>query len=115
MVDAGADPVDAFTHCSGIETLSDEELAILHSISNLDLNNEDDLDRARIAMGDIVSKRANINWSAWGHTAVDVNVYAYGPGREQFIGHHTNYRVGQIIGEIMTFDRLGEPFGNPIQ
>ena len=115
MVDAGTDPVDAFMHCSGIETLSDEELDILRSISNLDLNNDDDLFRAYIAMGDIVSKRANINWSAWGHTAVDVNVYAYGPGREQFIGHHTNFRIGQIIGEIMRFDRLGVSSGNPIQ
>lgn len=114
MVDEGVDPVDAFKKCSGIESLGDDELSILSSIGNLDLDNDDDLRRARIAMGDIVSKRANINWSAWGHTAVDVNVYAYGPGSDRFVGHRANDEVGRITGELMGFDRLGQVSGNAI-
>ena len=56
------------------------------------------------AFSEMVSRRVWVGWTSGGHTAVDVNLYAFGPGRDHFIGHHDNTVVGQRIAEIMGFD-----------
>ena len=42
------------------------------------------------AVGSIVSARAKIGWSTWGHTGVDVPLHATGPGSERFRGSIEN-------------------------
>jgi alkaline phosphatase len=56
------------------------------------------------AIGEIISRAAGVGWTTGGHTAVDVNMYAYGPAADHFIGHHDNTAVGLKIAEIMGFD-----------
>ncbi len=53
---------------------------------------------------EVISRRALVGWTSGGHTAVDVNLYAFGPGRDRFVGHHDNTAVGLLIAELMGFD-----------
>ncbi|HMB93663.1 MAG TPA: alkaline phosphatase [Rhodothermales bacterium] len=51
-----------------------------------------------------VARRAILGWTTNGHTAVDVNLYAFGPGQEHFRGHHDNSDIGQILADLLGFD-----------
>ncbi|KAI8059884.1 alkaline-phosphatase-like protein [Gongronella butleri] len=53
---------------------------------------------------DIVSRRALIGFTTWGHTAVDVNLYAYGPGTERLRGSHENIEIGDFIVDFLGLD-----------
>ena len=55
-------------------------------------------------MNAMVSRAAVLGWTTLGHTAVDVNLYAYGPGATLFVGNHDNTRVGGLIAELLGFD-----------
>ena len=57
-----------------------------------------------LALNEMVARRAALGWTSYGHTAVDVNLYAFGPGRERFIGHHDNTAVGVLLADLMGFD-----------
>ncbi|WP_022834732.1 alkaline phosphatase [Salisaeta longa] len=50
---------------------------------------------------DIVGRRVRTGWTTHGHTARDVNLYAFGPGRAHFIGHHDNTYVGDTLARLM--------------
>ncbi|KAI8143052.1 alkaline-phosphatase-like protein [Fennellomyces sp. T-0311] len=56
---------------------------------------------------DMVSRRANIGWTTHGHTAVDVNLYAYGEGTEWLRGSHENTDIGDFISDYLKLD-LGD-------
>jgi len=55
-------------------------------------------------ISDIIGRRAVIGWTTRGHTAVDVNLYAFGPGSEHFRGNMDNTRVGEILAMLMDAD-----------
>jgi alkaline phosphatase len=55
-------------------------------------------------MHEMVGVRAVVGWTSDGHTAVDVNLYAFGPGRDAFIGHHDNTHVGQTLARLLGLD-----------
>lgn len=57
-------------------------------------------------LGAIIGKRAVIGWTTDGHTAVDVNLYAYGPGRSLFTGNRDNTAVGQALAHLLEVDLL---------
>lgn len=63
-----------------------------------------DANQLNFLVGEAIAKRAVVGWTTNGHTAVDVNLYAYGPGREHFIGHHDNTKVGTKIADLLGFD-----------
>lgn len=44
---------------------------------------------------EIVDRRAGVAWTTGGHTAVDVGLYAFGPGADAFRGHMANDAVGR--------------------
>jgi alkaline phosphatase len=54
---------------------------------------------------DLISEPAGIGWTTGGHTAVDVGLYAAGPGAERFAGRHTNDAVGRLLFEALGLDR----------
>lgn len=56
------------------------------------------------AVEHIISTRAALGWTTGGHTAVDVNLYAFGPGSEKLAGHHDNTHVGKVIAELLNLD-----------
>jgi alkaline phosphatase len=45
----------------------------------------------------IVNKRTNTGWTTTGHTAVDVDVFAFGPGAQNFAGHLNNTDIADKI------------------
>ena len=72
------------------------------------------------AMGAVISARANVGWTTFGHTGVDVNLYAMGSGSEQLRGSFENSELGARIEHMMGWDlaaltaRLGTPLISPL-
>ena len=53
---------------------------------------------------DLASEPAGIGWTTGGHTAVDVGLYAFGPGAERFAGRMPNDALGRRLFEALGFD-----------
>ncbi|UFU00687.1 alkaline phosphatase [Radiobacillus kanasensis] len=49
----------------------------------------------------IFDKRSGTGWTTGGHTGVDVNVYAYGPGSEYFNGVIDNTETGESLFKLI--------------
>jgi alkaline phosphatase len=45
-----------------------------------------------------LDRRARVGWTTRGHSGVDVNLYAFGPGRHRLVGHRKLPEVGAEIG-----------------
>ena len=56
------------------------------------------------ALAEEISRPSGIGWSTWGHTAVDVNLYAFGPGSEHFKGSIDNTELGKRIALVLELD-----------
>lgn len=52
----------------------------------------------------IVSDRAQVGWSTHGHSAVDVNLYAYGKDSYKLMGNHENTDIGEFIAKFLDLD-----------
>jgi len=55
-------------------------------------------------LNDLVARRSGIAWTTGGHTAVDVNLYAYGPGSNRFAGSWDNTYLGLAIATLLDLD-----------
>ncbi|OLL25268.1 Repressible alkaline phosphatase [Neolecta irregularis DAH-3] len=55
-------------------------------------------------LSDIVSRRAQLGWSTHGHSAVDVNVYAYSPTEKLPQGNMENTYIGKYIVDYLGLD-----------
>lgn len=53
---------------------------------------------------ELIGRRAIVGWTTNGHTAVDVNLYAFGPGAEHLVGSFENDELGRRLAELMGFD-----------
>ena len=94
---AGADPVAVAGQGTGLRGLTAQEQAELRAAAG-------SRDRMLGALGNLESRRAGVGWSTGWHTAVDVGLYAFGPGRERFIGLHENTDVARQIAELLGLD-----------
>ena len=69
----------------------------------------------RRALGSIISARAKIGWSTFGHTGADVLLHAVGPGSDRFRGPMENSAIGANLADMMGFNlarhtaQLGTP------
>ena len=54
---------------------------------------------------DLESEPAGVSWTTSGHTAVDVGLYAFGPGARLFHGRMGNDAVGRALFEVMGLRR----------
>lgn len=52
----------------------------------------------------VISRRALIGWTTWGHTGVDVTLHAYGPGSHLLVGRLENDEVGRIVAGLLEID-----------
>ncbi|WP_240612746.1 alkaline phosphatase [Alteromonas flava] len=73
-------------------TLNEEEKATLN---NLDLNLDERSQQAELKK--IIDQRTNTGWTTWGHTGVDVDVFAFGQGAEAFRGAMDNTDIAKRI------------------
>ncbi|GAB2569241.1 alkaline phosphatase [Gracilibacillus alcaliphilus] len=53
----------------------------------------------KMAINTVISSKANVGWTSTNHTGVDIPVYAYGPGADQFSGSLDNTDLPKIIAE----------------
>lgn len=97
VAEHGGDPARVVARQTGITDLSDAEKAVVRDAV-------DDLDTLNTVLSDIVARRAVIDWTTNGHTAVDVNLYAYGPGAARFEGSHDNTFVGAALADLLGVD-----------
>ncbi|KAI8891397.1 alkaline phosphatase-like protein [Backusella circina FSU 941] len=81
----------------GIKDIKKEELQKVYDWNNSNKTVEE----LAYVFGDMVSRRALIGWSTHGHTAVDVNLYAKGPGTESLRGSHENTDIGDFITDYL--------------
>ncbi len=90
------EPERVLREAAGITDLNDAETAGLDTLSAMEYPGN--------ALAEIISRRARVGWTTSGHTAVDVNLYAYGPGKARFVGNFDNTHVGDALAELMGFD-----------
>ncbi len=94
---AGAPPAVVLRESAGVDSLdADERRAIADGLAG----------RGWLAgaIAEIVNRRARVAWATNGHTAADVGLYAFGPGRERFVGVHENSEVGREIARALGLD-----------
>ncbi len=60
------------------------------------------------AINAVISAKANVGWTSTNHTGVDIPVYAYGPGSDQFSGSLDNTDLPKIIAEAAGIELGGE-------
>ena len=100
LLDGGGDPASVLADHAGIDTLDLKDWSLLAEGS--------ETGRLGAAIGEIVSRRALIGWTSYGHTAVDVNTYAFGPGETAFYGHRDNTDVARILADLLHLDLEAE-------
>lgn len=62
----------------------------------------------KMAINKVISAKANVGWTSTNHTGVDLPVYAYGPGADQFSGSHDNTDLPKIIAGAAGIEFSGE-------
>ncbi|GAB2698457.1 alkaline phosphatase [Aliiglaciecola aliphaticivorans] len=75
--------------------LTETEKSLLQSV---DMNNQKAL---YVQLKKLLDIRSNSGWTSSGHTAVDVQIFAMGAGKERFVGHMDNTEIPKIIFELM--------------
>jgi len=55
-------------------------------------------------LSDLISRATRVGWTTSGHTAIDVSLYAYGPGAHRFRGNHDNTFIGETLADVLGFD-----------
>jgi alkaline phosphatase len=86
----GEDPRRVLTEDAGLGGLSDVELEGVLAFDG-------DLE---VAVSDAVSRRAVIGWTTHGHTAVDVPVWAFGPGAAELRGARPMDELGRLLAGL---------------
>ncbi|MDT0595905.1 alkaline phosphatase [Glaciecola petra] len=77
-------------------TLTDEEKASLDQIT------ADMKERPRAAvLKKIVDDRTNTGWTTSGHTGLDVQVFAFGPGANVFVGSQNNTQIAHKLFALL--------------
>ncbi|KAJ2764784.1 vacuolar alkaline phosphatase [Coemansia nantahalensis] len=65
---------------------------------------EADATQLRQLLSTAISDRAQVGWATHGHSAVDVNLYAYGRGADQLRGNHENTDIGAFVVRALGLD-----------
>ncbi len=97
---AGADIVEVVRAGTGVDSLDASTADALRGIGETG-----DLAALSAIVRDLESEPARIAWTTSGHTAVDVNLYAFGPGAERFHGRMVNAAVGRALFDALGLDR----------
>jgi alkaline phosphatase len=93
---AGADPVRTATRGTGMTDLSADETRALRRARGRDPL----LD----ALSGIENRRALLAWGTGWHTAVDVDLWAWGPGSDRFRGMIDNTDVAHQVADLLGLD-----------
>ncbi|MEO0559458.1 MAG: alkaline phosphatase [Bacteroidota bacterium] len=97
-IESGADPIETIRAGVGMDELPDGVEGRLRAAFA-----ETDREALSTLLDELTSVPAGIGWTTGGHTAVDVGLYAFGPGSEPFERAMTNDAVGRALFEAMGF------------
>ncbi|PVU99767.1 hypothetical protein BB560_005449 [Smittium megazygosporum] len=61
-------------------------------------------DNCLLAISEALAIDANIMWTTFGHTGVDVNIYAKGKHTEELAGNHENTDIGMWLSKMLGVD-----------
>ena len=92
----GADAGDVLAAMAAVEEVTSAELVAI------EVGRKEN--RLAYVLGEIVGRRAGVAWTTLGHTATDVNLYAYGPGSDRLRGHLDNTDVGKRLFEALVLE-----------
>nr|CAG8518330.1 10413_t:CDS:10 [Entrophospora candida] len=89
-----------------IEKLIESDLGITdYTQSDIDfLNQRQHKPNYEAFLANMTSYRAQLGWATHGHSAVDVNLYAYGDNVEALYGNHENTDIGDFIVDYLDLD-----------
>ena len=96
---AGDDPAAVLRDGLGLAALAD---GVAEAVRGA-VGRRDRSEAARL-MRELASEAANVGWTTGGHTAVDVGLYAFGPGAEALGGAMPNDELGRRLAALL----LGE-------
>ena len=99
MIDDGTAPAQALRTMAGITDLTASERERLAQAAQAQSYGQ-----LNAAISEVIGRRAVVGWTSLGHTAVDVGLYAAGPGAARFAGHHDNTFVGTALADLLGFD-----------
>jgi len=77
-------------------TLKNNEYKMLQNT----LNEQDK--KTRRVVNDIINRHANTGWTTHGHTAVDVQTFAYGKGSQKFKGFMDNTDIAKKLFDLLS-------------
>ncbi|GEK58306.1 hypothetical protein CHL76_09080 [Marinococcus halophilus] len=83
------EPAEVFEEHTGM-TMTGEEETMVEEAESLELG-----------FNHVLSERSGIDWTSTDHTAVDITVYAEGPGEEAFSGNLKNTEVFDAMQQAM--------------
>ena len=86
--------LSSFTQLVGFEPLDSEWSLLLKA-------KEEGLDDFTLAISRLIDKRSGTGWTTFGHTALDVPVYATGPGAKLFFGFQDNTDIANKIFSLL--------------
>ncbi|CAR28635.1 ZYRO0F08514p [Zygosaccharomyces rouxii] len=91
-----------------------EKMLEIHDYTDSDVDyliNEKDRNSIQDKLNDMISFRAEIGWSTHGHSAVDVNIYAYSNRKkaldeikDYLQGNHENTEIGDYMARYLNID-----------
>jgi alkaline phosphatase len=84
---------DTITRLTGVSDVSADRLDRLMDVEGTYAVGE--------AVSPVVNREALVGWTSYAHTAVDVGLYAYGPGANRFVGNHDNTYVGETLADLL--------------
>ena len=99
LIAAGQNPAEVLRASAVADSLTAEEQAAL-GLSVEPVNRR----ISNIMLGKVVSRRAGIGWTGGGHTAVDVGLYAWGPGADRLCGVMENDALGRALADLLGLD-----------
>lgn len=95
----------------GIENLTDEQTRRIDAVIAQAISRDRNatlLSSIRQLLVEEISERAGVAWTTRGHTGVDVNIYAFGPGSLSFRGNMDNTVLGRKLAEALGLDLAAE-------
>lgn len=97
------DWVPVFKIRFGLDNLSEQEYEYLQQAAYASVRKEKygPYEPLMIAVCKVIAERAGIGWSTYGHSGVDVPIYAHGKHGEQFSGNYENNEVAAKLSQTM--------------
>ena len=69
----------------------------MKALASLSKAKEDGDEALYKAINEVINTATYTGWTTSGHTAIDVQVFAYGKGYEQFIGSQNNTQIAEKL------------------